>query len=114
MGPLVPLLLLSPLFLGSVFLFREDPLLAGTCLVVAIVIPIEYARQFARFAKSDPDRLQSEEYRYGMKRIQLIAAKDLPYPVPADALALPAPTSNPAQPLPELSQIPEMADGQLE
>jgi hypothetical protein len=46
--------------------------------------------------------------------MQLIAAKELPYPVPADALALPAATSNPAQPVPDLSQIPEITDGPLE
>ena len=114
MGPLVPHLLLSPLFLGAAFLFRELPILSGTCLLVAILIAFEYGRQFARFAKRDPDRLQSEEYRYGMRQMQLIAAKELPYPVPPDALALPAATSNPAQPLPLLSQIPEMPDGPLE
>jgi hypothetical protein len=84
-------------------------LLAGACLLVAVVIPLEYGRQFSRFARNDPDRLQSEEYRYEIQRMQLIAAKELPFPVPADALSLPAPMSNPNQPHADLTKL--AADG---
>ncbi len=100
MGPLVPWLLLSPVFLFAAWVLRELPLLAIPCLMVAIGILIEYGRQFAKFAKNDPDRLQSEEYRYEMQRIQLIAAKELPAPMPPNTLNLPPPISNPTQPEP--------------
>lgn len=102
MGPLLPLLFLSPILLGAAWVFRAVPLILGPCVLVALGIPLEYCRQFARFANNDPDRLQSEEYRYEMSRLQMVAGKDLPYPVPADTLTLPPPTPNPTQPEPQL------------
>ena len=51
-----------------------------------------------RFAQSDPDRLQSEEYRYETARMQMIAAKQFPYPIPAEKLSLDDPRENPAVP----------------
>ncbi|WP_218016542.1 hypothetical protein, partial [Curvibacter delicatus] len=50
---------------------------------------------------NDPDRLQSEHYRYEMTKIQMIASKELPYPVPAESLNLPEATSNPSHPFPD-------------
>lgn len=45
----------------------------------------------------DPDRLQSEKYRYETQRMQMIAAKDLEHPMPADSLPLADPAGNPAE-----------------
>jgi hypothetical protein len=103
MGPLIPLLFLIPFFLGAAWLFRDHVLAASLFGLSAIGIVFEYCRQYANFARRDPDRLQSEEYRYEMKKIQMIAAKELPYPVPADTLALPPATSNPSHPLPNVT-----------
>lgn len=114
MGPLVPLLLLSPIFLGAAWFLRSDLLLAGICLLVAILIPLEYGRQFSRFAGNDPDRLQSEEYRYEIQRLQLIAAKELPFPVPVDALPLSGPISNPIQPQADFTKLASLGNGTLE
>lgn len=44
-------------------------------------------------SRNDPDRLQSEQYRVQMHRLQLVAAKDLPEPLPAEVLE--DPTGNP-------------------
>ena len=111
MGPLVPLLFLVPVFLGAAWLFRDVLILVGLFAVAAVGLVVEYCRQYAGFAKRDPDRLQSEEYRYGLKRIQMIAAKELPYPVPVDSLALPEPISNPAHPLPPIEDHVTTAEG---
>lgn len=103
MGPMVPLLVLIPVFLGAGWLFRTIaivwgiPLIAAGCVVAALTIVGFYLYHFNRFAKNDPDRLQSEEYRFGMARMHMIAAKDLPYAMPADRFSLAEPTENPSQ-----------------
>jgi hypothetical protein len=102
MGPLTLLLLLVPVFLTGAWAFRDVPAVMIPCVIAALAIPTEYARQFARFANSDPDRLQSEHYRYEMRKIQMIAAKELPYPVPADTFLFAPATTNPALPPPSL------------
>lgn len=48
------------------------------------------------FAKYDPDRLQSEEYRL-LKVQQMIAAKEIAPLIPADSLPLKNPTENAAE-----------------
>jgi hypothetical protein len=100
MGSLLPVLLLVPFFLGSAWLFREQQIISGILILAALGIVTNYCRHFAKFANTDPDRLQSEEYRYEMTRIQMIAAKELPYPISAESLNLPAATSNPSHPFP--------------
>ena len=60
-------------------------------------------RHDAKFAKNDPDRLQSEEYRYERARMQMIAAKELRHPIPAEALQLEEPRKN----LAALGSLPE-------
>lgn len=107
MGPLVPALWLVPIFLGSALLSRGSPWISMLLTLPAIAIVVAYLWHYARFAKNDADRLQSEEYRYGMKRMEMIAAKELPYPVPADSLHLPSATSNPIHPLPDLKALQE-------
>lgn len=103
MGPLVPLLFLIPIFLGAAWLFDEiavvrgGPILTIVFALATLWIPFVYLRHHNWFAKNDSDRLQSEEYRAGMARIQMIAAKELPYPIPADRLSLADPTENPSQ-----------------
>ena len=105
MGPLVPLLLLVPVFIGAAWLFKSMAVVAGVPLFSALfalaplVIVFYYLRQYASFAKHDPDRLQSEKYRYETQRMQMIVAKDLEHPMPAESLPLAVgnPAGNPAE-----------------
>ena len=100
MGPLVPSLVAVVPMLLFAWLFRETAVLMGVpiitvVLVVAVLwILFDYHRHYASFAKNDPDRLQSEEYRYEMTRVQMLAAKGLPEPLPADSLPLEEPKKN--------------------
>ena len=95
MGPLVLPLLLSPVLLFFAWLFestlviKDVPVITVACVLVGLCIIFAYLYHFARFAKHDPDRLQSEEYRYETARLQMIAAKKLPEPVSVDELSLP-------------------------
>ena len=106
MGPLVPPLLLSPVLLGAAWLFRSTfviqdcPVISVLLVVVALGIVVHYLYHYSSFAKNDPDRLQSEEYRYETARMQMIAAKELRYPIPAEELALQEPRENLAEPGP--------------
>ena len=81
MGPLVPSLLLVPVlgFLAWLFLSVAVvgglPIFSAVLLIAALAIVWSYHRHYAFFAKKEPDRLQSEEYRYEMAQIQMIAAK---------------------------------------
>ena len=102
MGPLAPLLLLVPFFLTAAWVFKDTAVILIVFVLAAIAIPIGYFSQFAKFAKNDPDRLQSEHYRYEMKKIQIIAGKGLPFPVSADTLQLSPAVPNPNLPLPTL------------
>lgn len=105
MGPLIPLLFLVPFFLIAAYSFLGYPWISTPLAIAAVGIVIEYFRQYSKFAKSDPDRLQSEEYRYEMKKIQMIAGKEFPSPVSVDELNLPTPTSNPMHPMPNVNEI---------
>lgn len=103
MGPLVPLLLLVPVFLGAGWLFESVAVVAGVPIFTALFalaalwIVFCYLRHYASFAKHDPDRLQSEKYRYETQRMQMIAAKELEHPWPADSLPLADPAENPIE-----------------
>ena len=94
MGPLVPSLLISLVLLFFSWLFESTlviggiPLITVACVLVALGLIINYNRHYARFAKHDPDRLQSEEYRYEIARLKMIATKELSDPMPADELPL--------------------------
>ena len=67
----------------------------STVLVIGVIgIVFSYHRHYASFAKNDPDRLQSEEYRYETARMQMIAAKELRGPIPAEELSLEDPREN--------------------
>lgn len=100
MGPLVPSLTMVPVFLLFAWLFRETAVLMGVpvisvmLVIASLCIPYNFHRHYASFAKNDPDRLQSEEYRYEMTRVQMLAAKGLQEPLPEDSLPLPDPTRN--------------------
>ena len=100
MGPLVPSLVAVVPILLFAWLFRETAVVKGIPLVTVVLviaglwILFDYHRHFASFAKNDPDRLQSEEYRYEMTRVQMLAAKGLPEPLPADSLPLEEPKKN--------------------
>ena len=71
--------------------------LQSVFVLAALVIIFSYLRHYTDFAKRDPDRLQSEEYRLLTMR-QMIAAKELRHPVPVETLPLTEPTENPAEP----------------
>ena len=106
MGPLVPTLLLCPVFLfvawlfKSTFVVRGCPIISIGLMVLSAAIVIFYLFHYASFAKNDPDRLQSEEYRYETARMQMIAAKELPHPIPAESPSLEEPEENPTAPSP--------------
>lgn len=104
MGPLVPMLCLVPILITGAYLTRGTIWLSIIFSLTAIGIIFEYFRHYSNFAKSDPDRLQSEEYRYEMTKIQIVAAKGLRQPVALEDLHLSDPSANPANPL-------ELVDG---
>lgn len=96
MGPLIPSLALCPLLLLFAWLFRsvavvgDIPIVSVVMAIAALWIVADYHRQFSRFAGTDPDRLQSEEYRYQIMRL-MIAARELPDTMPAEELPLAEP-----------------------
>ena len=73
---------------------RANSGLSALCLAAIVVIFGHYLWHYSKFAKNDPDRLQSEQYRVQMQHLQLVAAKDLPEPLPAEVLD--DPTANPS------------------
>lgn len=84
MGPLVPSLIVLVLgFIVAAWFFRSTAMIKGVPLIsvllvgAALGIVIDYHRHYAFFAKNDPDRLQSEKYRYKTAQMQMMAAKDL-------------------------------------
>ena len=103
MGPLIPLLFLALVFVLAAYLFRETavvhgvPIFSAVFVLAALVIIFSYLRHYTDFAKRDPDRLQSEEYRL-LTMQQMIAAKELRHPMPVETLPLTEPTENPAEP----------------
>ena len=103
MGPLVPSLLLSPLFVVAAWWFRSVGVVFGVPLfsvlfaLAALAVVFSYHRHYAWFAQHDPDRLQSEKYRYETARMHMIAAKELRHPMPAGSLPLAEPAENPVE-----------------
>ena len=103
MGPLVPTLIMSLALLFFAWLFestlviKDIPLITVACVLVALWLILNYTRHYGRFAKHDPDRLQSEEYRQEITLLS-IAAKGLSKPVPADMLPLADPVPNLPEP----------------
>lgn len=95
MSGIIPTLFLVPIFIGSAWLFRENNLLLWLFSIIAIVIVAFYLIIFLRFAISDPDRLQSEEYRCEVRRINMVAGSGLIEPIAAENLLLKAATFNP-------------------
>lgn len=106
MGPLVPTLFLVPIFLFTAYIFREQEYVCAVFSIAAILVVAAYLYFFSLFARKDPDRLQSEEYRCEMTKIQMVAGKGLPHPVPANELHLPSAASNPEQPALSIEVIP--------
>lgn len=101
MGPLVPsIIVLVPGFIVAAWFFRLTAMIKGVPLITVLLviaalgIVIDYHRRHAFFAKNDPDRLQSEEYRYKTAQMRMIAAKELPNPMPAEELSLEDPRKN--------------------
>ena len=103
MGPLVPLLFIALVLLLAAYLFREVAMIHGAPVFSAVFglavlwIVFRYLSHYASFAKRDPDRLQSEEYRLLTIQMQMIASKELRRPMPAENLPLAEPAENPAE-----------------
>jgi hypothetical protein len=95
MSGIIPTLFLVPIFLVAAWLFREVELLLGLFSICAVVIVFFYLYVYFKFATKDPDRLQSEEYRCEIRRINMIDGTGLPKPVTAEELPLEAPAFNP-------------------
>ena len=112
MGPLVPSLALCPLLLLFAWLFRsvavvgEVPIISVVMAIAALWFVADYHRHYSRFAETDPDRLQSEEYRYQILRL-MIAARELSDTVSAEELRLDDPAGN----LPEFEGTVEQPTG---
>lgn len=97
MGSLVPSLVLVPIFLSFALAFRSSSLISGFLVIASVAIPTFYLVQFDWFKRNDPDRLQSEEHRQEMTRLEhMISFKGMPYSIPAERLPLEGPTTNPA------------------
>lgn len=96
MSGIIPTLFLVPIFVGAAWLFRENQPLLWLFSLCSISIVVFYLYSYSRFAIKDPDRLQSEEYRCEIKRINMITGTGLPAPVTAEELPLEAPAFNPA------------------
>ena len=117
MGPLVPsLIVLVPGFIVAAWFFRSTAMIKGVPLisvlfvVVALGLVIDYHRRYAFFAKNDPDRLQSEEYRYKTARMQMIAAKELGDPIPEKELPDPRENTDALEPSSEGDEPPNPTD----
>lgn len=105
MGALIPTLFLCPVFLVAAWVFQSNLWLSVPFSVAAVGIIIFYMWHYTRFANTAPDRLQSEQFRYEMQRMHLIAGKELPNPIPADRINLGAPSFNPNQEVPSAETI---------
>ena len=84
MGPLTPLLFIVPFLIGAAWLFRDMvlihdiPVFSSLFLLAVFIIIGSYVRHYGRFAKKDPDRLQSEEFRIQIEQLHLqrVVAKE--------------------------------------
>ena len=100
---MVPLLFIALVLLLAAYLFRGVAVIHGAPVfsavfgLAALWIVFRYLSHYASFAKRDPDRLQSEEFRLLTSTIQMIAAKESPHPRPAESLPLAEPAENPAE-----------------
>lgn len=121
MGPLVPLLFVAFVFVLAAWLFRSVamlgsmPIFSAVFVLAAVGVVFSYLLIYVRFAKHDPDRLQSEEYRL-LKVQQMITAKELQHPIPEDGLPLLDSMENPVESLTldENEEKPESADTEKE
>ena len=99
MGPLIPVLVVSPIFGCFAYFFVDVSVVGGISLfsslfiLSAIGIPIHYVCHFSSFARNDPDRLQSEQFRTEMQQMhmQLLTGKDFPEALTGDVLDDPTP-----------------------
>ena len=83
MGPLVPVVFLVTIVGGTgAWLFKEVavyggmPVIAGFLVLAVVGTVAHYLYHFSRFAKHDPDRPQSEDYRLEDARMQVLADKN--------------------------------------
>lgn len=96
MGPLVPMLPFSLALFILAWLFRDSmivagvPVFTGLCGLLACGIVIHYLWHFSKFARNEPDRLQSEQYQIQVKQMQTVSAKSLSEPLAPDMLNEPS------------------------
>lgn len=116
MGPLVLPLLLILVFLFFAWLFRSTfvisgcPIFSVVLVITALGIVFVYLYYYAFFAKNDPDRLQSEEYRYKTARMQMIATGELRDPIPEEELPDPKEKPDALEPSSEEDEPPDSTD----
>ena len=115
-GPLIPSLLLSPGLLIFAWLFRSTfvisdcPIISTGLVIAALGIVFSYHRRYAFFAKNDPDRLQSEKYRYKTAQMQMMAAKGLGDLVLEEELPDPREKPDALEPSSEEDEPPDLTD----
>ena len=96
LGALIPVVFLVVLACSVLaWLFRDTavfgdvPVVSTALMLGAGAVVVYYLRYYSAFARSDPDRLQSESYRLERRRMQYLMAKDLSEPAPPEALDVP-------------------------
>jgi hypothetical protein len=92
-----PILLLCviaiPSFLGTAYLFKDEPVVSHWLLIAAAVPMILACVAYAGFALLRPEKLQSETYQLRQQAIQLVAQKGKGFaisPVSLEAISNPA------------------------
>ncbi len=119
MGPLVPLLFVAFVFVLAAWLFRSVamlggvPILSAVLVLAAVGVVFSYLLIYVRFAKHDPDRLQSEEYRL-LKVQQMIVAKDLQHPLSEGSPPLLDSMENPVESFPPNKSEDRLESGDTE
>jgi hypothetical protein len=92
-----PILLLClitiPSFLGTAYLFKDDPSVSHWLLIGAAVPMVLACLAYVGFAILKPEKLQSETYQLRQQAIQLVAQKGKGFsvsPVSLEAISNPA------------------------
>ncbi len=93
MGPLVlPLLVAGLVLLPAASLLRNVavyhglPVISAALVLASLWTLFHYLSHYSRFAKRDPDRLQSETHQLEMRRMQYLTGKDRLDPLTPDVL----------------------------
>lgn len=96
-GALNPLLYMTmvmvPTAWGCAWLFREDKILQYGFVGLGAIFALGFLLHYTRFALSDPDRLQSEEYLVRKQELSMIERKGRTGPKVVEARSDGLPTS---------------------